>query len=412
MRRLSLRSLCLIGLLLLFTAGAARAEDPAYVGWSALLPGLTTEFDPSSENDCTAGRTRCVDAVIREMRRRFDPLARSCDHDSIFALAYLRTTEEYRRTIEDPTFDATAGATNPLAQVRPIHRPPRVPAGRTPHCAWRVDVVASGDDVLPTELEGVVAMSAAAQLPLPTYAGSGPGRQPGGQVHGVPLDGVGPAGGRAQVAGEHPAVRDPGADRDHAGTADDEPDRGDQVVDVVAGLAAAGRPAIVVPLLLSGGYHVHVDIAGAVADAEGAVAARPLGPDPRLAEVLHDRLVEAGGDPREPLTAVVLAAAGSSDPRSVADVENTADLLQRTWAGPVTTGYGSAASPTVRDAVLTARRGGAARVVVASYLLAPGHFHDKLGGAGADAVTAPLLPDDRIAAVLLDRYDAALTATG
>jgi hypothetical protein len=47
-------------------------------------------------------------------------------------------------------------------------------------------------------------------------------------------------------------------------------------------------------------------------------------------------------------------------------------------------------------------------VVVAAYLLAPGHFHDKLAGAGADAVTAPLLPDERIAAVLLDRYDAAL----
>jgi hypothetical protein len=104
MRRLRLRHLVLIGSLLLVTAGAARAEDPPYVGWTALLPGLTSEFDPSSENDCTAGRTRCVDAVIREMDRRFDPLAESCDHDSIFALAYLRTTEEYRRTIEDPTF--------------------------------------------------------------------------------------------------------------------------------------------------------------------------------------------------------------------------------------------------------------------------------------------------------------------
>jgi hypothetical protein len=41
-------------------------------------------------------------------------------------------------TIEDPTFDATAVATNPRAQVRPIHRPPRVPAGRQPHCAWTV----------------------------------------------------------------------------------------------------------------------------------------------------------------------------------------------------------------------------------------------------------------------------------
>ena len=32
--------------------------------------------------------------------------------------------------IEDPTFDATAGATNPLVQVRPLHRPPRDPRAR------------------------------------------------------------------------------------------------------------------------------------------------------------------------------------------------------------------------------------------------------------------------------------------
>jgi hypothetical protein len=40
--------------------------------------------------------------------------------------------------IEDPTFDATAVATNPRARVRPVHRPPRVPADRHPHCAWTV----------------------------------------------------------------------------------------------------------------------------------------------------------------------------------------------------------------------------------------------------------------------------------
>jgi sirohydrochlorin ferrochelatase len=142
-----------------------------------------------------------------------------------------------------------------------------------------------------------------------------------------------------------------------------------------------------------------------------ARAARPLGPDHRLAAVLTDRLTGAGADPRDPLTAVVLAAAGSSDARAVADVEDTADLLQRTWAGPVTTGYGSAARPTVPDAVRAARRAGAERVVVASYLLAPGHFHGKLLESGADLVTAPLLPDDRIAAVLLDRYDEVLAPT-
>ncbi|WP_246209940.1 hypothetical protein [Nocardioides piscis] len=39
--------------------------------------------------------------------------------------------------IEDPTFDATAIATNARAQVRPLHRPPRVPAGRSPTAPGR-----------------------------------------------------------------------------------------------------------------------------------------------------------------------------------------------------------------------------------------------------------------------------------
>lgn len=42
--------------------------------------------------------------------------------------------------IEDPTFDATAGATNPRARVRPVHRPPRVPADQHPHCRWAVTI--------------------------------------------------------------------------------------------------------------------------------------------------------------------------------------------------------------------------------------------------------------------------------
>lgn len=48
--------------------------------------------------------------------------------------------------VEDPTFDATAAAAHPCAKVRPIHRPPRVPAGRVPHCRWKVfiDDEASG----------------------------------------------------------------------------------------------------------------------------------------------------------------------------------------------------------------------------------------------------------------------------
>ncbi len=40
--------------------------------------------------------------------------------------------------IEDPTFDATAAATHPCMKMRAIHRPPRVPGGRYPHCRWMV----------------------------------------------------------------------------------------------------------------------------------------------------------------------------------------------------------------------------------------------------------------------------------
>ena len=56
--------------------------------------------------------------------------------------------------IEDPTFDATAIASNPKAQVRPIHRPPRVPAHRNPHCAWTVTI----DDSYP-EVRGIPALA-------------------------------------------------------------------------------------------------------------------------------------------------------------------------------------------------------------------------------------------------------------
>jgi hypothetical protein len=82
----------------------APAEDPPFVEWSTLLPGLAVGYDPTSEHACVAGKERCVDAVVREMRKRFDRLAVACDHDAVFALAYLRTTEEYKRTSLEPGF--------------------------------------------------------------------------------------------------------------------------------------------------------------------------------------------------------------------------------------------------------------------------------------------------------------------
>lgn len=98
------RTLISVFTLCLFAAAPAQAEDPPFVAWTSLLPPLTTGYDPSSEDLCLAGKEKCVDAVIREMTKRFDPLAKACDHDAVFALTYLRTTEEYKRAIQDPTF--------------------------------------------------------------------------------------------------------------------------------------------------------------------------------------------------------------------------------------------------------------------------------------------------------------------
>lgn len=178
--------------------------------------------------------------------------------------------------------------------------------------------------------------------------------------------------------------------------------------DVLAVIGEAGRAAVVVPLLLSAGYHVHVDIADSVRAAAGpAVAAGALGPDPALVEVLVDRLVRSGATPQD---AVVLTAAGSSDARAVRDVAELSASLAQMWGGQVSTGFLSAASPAVEQAVDVARTAGADRVVVASYLLAPGFFHRRLSSVGADLVTGPLLSadagaDPRLVELVLRRYD-------
>ncbi|MBD8080339.1 CbiX/SirB N-terminal domain-containing protein [Cellulosimicrobium arenosum] len=205
-----------------------------------------------------------------------------------------------------------------------------------------------------------------------------------------------------------------------------------EVADVVTSVVAPDRAqdggtvdhpgdAVVVPLLLSGGFHVGVDIAESVADrgpgSGHAAAATPLGPDDRLADLLADRLVEAGLRPDD---AVVIAAAGSSRPSAAQDVERLAAALRDRITAPVSVGYGAMAEPSVPDAVAAARavlaagaasdRQGGPRVLVAAYLLAPGYFYDRVLEAGADVVTAPLAPDARLTAIVLDRYEAAAAA--
>jgi hypothetical protein len=78
--------------------------------------------------------------------------------------------------IEDPTFDATALATNRRAQVRPIHRPPRTPTDRQPHCAWTVIIDESYPEVPDTPVLDVIRRTRAAQTVLDPIDSSQPGQ--------------------------------------------------------------------------------------------------------------------------------------------------------------------------------------------------------------------------------------------
>jgi sirohydrochlorin ferrochelatase len=202
----------------------------------------------------------------------------------------------------------------------------------------------------------------------------------------------------------------------------------------VLGSVPADGPAVVVPLLLTAAYHSKADIPAQLAAAAAArpgldvVSAGTLGPHGLLLAALERRLREAGvavGDPgARAATSVVLAAAGSSDPAANATIADLAArwARERGWRA-VVPGYASAAGPRPAEAVLALRDAhadfgvgadfgaGAARVVVATYLLAPGYFADKIRaaalGAGAAAVSGVLGAAPEVADVVLDRYLAA-----
>jgi sirohydrochlorin ferrochelatase len=178
---------------------------------------------------------------------------------------------------------------------------------------------------------------------------------------------------------------------------------------------------VVLPLLLTAAYHSRTDIPAVLRETQAAFPwltigyGEPLGPHPALLRALDRRLAEAG-PAHPPSTAVVLAAAGSSQPAANAAVARMAADWQaaRGWRA-VVPAYASAASPTPGQAAAALLRDGARRVVVATYLLAPGLFADRIRdaslAAGAAAVSRPLGAAPEVADVLLQRYAEAATAT-
>jgi len=165
-------------------------------------------------------------------------------------------------------------------------------------------------------------------------------------------------------------------------------------------------PAVVVPLLLSTGYHLRHDLPAAVTAAgrTDLRLGRALGPDPLLAAAQADRLRAAGARPGQP---VVLVAAGSSDPAADADLDAARRLLARAWGAPVRLATLSGRGPRLEEVV---RRGDA----VAPYLLATGHFHRRVRGVALAAGAAPVAdvigPHPRVVDLVVARARALASA--
>jgi len=223
---------------------------------------------------------------------------------------------------------------------------------------------------------------------------------------------VGIVAGRAQLAGL-PSLQARAAYLGHALPS---------VPAVLESLGGSGERAVaVLPLLLTPAYHSDTDLPAVLREAQGRLPelriryGSPLGPHRLLLRGLERRLAEVGTAVHPgtttvaSTTGVVLAAAGSSRPRANAAVARMAAQWRsaRGWSA-VVPAYASAASPTPGDAVTGLLRSGVKRVVVATYLLAPGLFADQVReqslAAGAHAVSAPLGAAPEVADVIIERY--------
>lgn len=175
-------------------------------------------------------------------------------------------------------------------------------------------------------------------------------------------------------------------------------------------------PGVVVPLLLSAGFHVNVDLTQELAKLpHTSTITRALGPDDRITSLLAQRLEEAEVDIAN--STIILGAAGSSDSAAVRDCEEAAARLAARLNTEVTVAYLSFAKPSVKTAVEQAKAATPEKpVAVASYLLAPGFFQHKLISAEADVTTEPLLAPDRETApqqlveVVRERYEQGVTS--
>ncbi|WP_028660944.1 sirohydrochlorin chelatase [Nocardioides insulae] len=185
---------------------------------------------------------------------------------------------------------------------------------------------------------------------------------------------------------------------------------------VIDRLVKAGHEEIVVvPLLLTDAFHAKVDVPSVVAEAQARhqgvkiQATDVLGLETRFLEVLDVRLRAALKQARvRELDALVLAAAGSSDPLANQAVARLARVWGTHHRLPVVAAYASSAPPATGEAVRQFRAEGRRHIAVASLFLAPGLLPDRAAElaleAGAVAVSDPLGAHPEVARTVLARY--------
>lgn len=175
--------------------------------------------------------------------------------------------------------------------------------------------------------------------------------------------------------------------------------------------ASDARALIVVPLLLSAGYHVTTDIPEVVAGHPGVVVARHLGPDPAIVAAVAERLAEARSAERGvPLGArsaergaTALAAIASSRSSARAEVDEAARLLADRLGEPVSV-------LSLGDDLASAVAELPERADVAVHLLAEGGFLDALRKAmnGRGVIAEPIGTHPAVVSLVWARYDEAL----
>jgi sirohydrochlorin ferrochelatase len=179
-------------------------------------------------------------------------------------------------------------------------------------------------------------------------------------------------------------------------------------------LAAAGRNAVVVPLLLADAYHARVDIPALIAESgSDAVQADVLGEDDRLIAVLRQRLTHAGVSQLDPGVGVLVTAVGSSRPQANARTAMVADYLAQHTRWTTTTAFATGPRPSLAEAADVLRGRGATRLVIAPWFLAHGKITDRVADyarAHDIPMAAPLGPHRLVADTVLDRFDQAVAA--